>query len=62
MAIINTSKPTTSIENTARVNSVIEGVTKIYGVYWNDSRYLWDDTARSWADLGTGITNTSKPI
>lgn len=63
MAIINTSKPTTSLSNTVKVS---------FGETWADILTTWASETRTWAESGSlfgnlarqssSITNTAKPV
>lgn len=52
MAIVNTSKPTTSIVNTLRVS---------YAELWSTILTTWASETRTWQDVGSVISNISKP-
>ena len=52
MALVNTSKPTTSITNTVRV---------AFAVLWSTILTTWASETRTWQDLGSIISNSSKP-
>jgi hypothetical protein len=62
MALTNTSKPTTSFENVARVS---------FAELWSTITTTWASETRTWADCvslidntsrqSTSVTNTSKP-
>ncbi len=54
MAIINTSKPTTSITNTT--NRVVSYET------WDTNISTWNSETRTWDQMGTTWSNTSKPV
>lgn len=50
--MINTSKPTTSLTNIARVS---------FAETWATITTSWASETRTWADTGSLIDNTSKP-
>lgn len=52
MTLTNTSKPTTSLTNTARVS---------FGETWATDLNTWAAELRTWADTVSLLDNTSKP-
>lgn len=50
--ISNTSKPTTSLTNTSKVQ---------IGETWNTITTTWNSEVRTWDDLQSNIDNQSKP-
>lgn len=50
--MINTSKPTTSITNGNRIQS--------YNT-WDFNTSTWDSETRTWDEMGTNMTNSSRP-
>lgn len=52
MALVNTSKPTTSLVNTTKVLNYET---------WDSNTTTWDTETRTWDEMGTLIDNTSKP-
>lgn len=62
MSIVNTSKPTTSFTNLARVFSAITWDAEIHT--WNNDPYTWDQKATNLANtarVSASITNIVKP-
>jgi hypothetical protein len=51
MAITNTTKPTTSLTNTNKVS---------FGETWNSILTTWNGETRTWDDMISLFTNTSK--
>lgn len=51
MTITNTSKPTTSLTNTARVS---------FGELWSTIATTWATETRTWLGTGSLVTNTSR--
>lgn len=52
MAIINTTKPTTSLINTLKVS---------FAELWSTITTTWASETRTWLDTGSLIDNRSKP-
>lgn len=52
MAIINTSKPTSSISNSSRVVSYET---------WDSNTTTWNTEVRTWDEMAAIMDNTSKP-
>ncbi len=52
MALVNTSKPTTSLVNTLKVS---------FAELWSTIMTTWASETRTWADMVSLIDNTSKP-
>lgn len=52
MALTNTSKPTTSFANTAKV---------AFEQTWNNNTTTWDTETRTWDDMASLVDNLSKP-
>jgi len=63
MSITNTSKPTTSLSNTAKVVGYETWDTII--TTWASEVRTWDEMVSNWdgfAKPSTSITNTAKPV
>lgn len=52
MAIVNTSKPTTALSNSARVFSYET---------WDSNTTTWNTEVRTWDEMAAIMDNTSKP-
>lgn len=52
MALTNTSKPTTSVTNTAKVS---------FAELWSTITTTWASETRTWADMVSLIDNTARP-
>lgn len=52
MAIVNTSKPTTTLSNSAKVFSYET---------WDSNTTTWDTEVRTWDEMGAIMDNTNKP-
>ncbi len=52
MALVNTSKPSTSLTNTAKVS---------FAELWSTITTTWATETRTWADCASLFDNVSKP-
>lgn len=52
MSLVNQSKPTTAVENASKVSNEET---------WDSNTTTWDTETRTWDEMGSQISNTSKP-